>query len=92
MPRLDIYGGVKHDRRYHRNGDLDPYDDPTGRVLGGLFFSVWQRQGSDGLPLLLVGGGADFETALRTGVRLPSAGRVFLKASVNLHAPRWSSQ
>ncbi len=82
MPALDVYGGVKHDRRFHRNGDLDPFDDPTGRAIGGVFVSAWRRLDAAGLPRIVVGGGGDFETALRTGVRLPGGGRAFVRADV----------
>lgn len=88
MPVVDVYGGVKHDRRFHREGDLQPYDDPTGRALGGVFVAAWRWLDAGGLPRIVVGGGADFETALRTGVRLPSAGRVLLRAVVDVSKSR----
>lgn len=84
MPVVDLFGGVKHDRRLHRFGDLDPFDDPTGRVIGGAFVSAWRSRGDDGRPRITVGAGVDFETALRTGVRLPSAGRAFIRTQVDL--------
>lgn len=84
VPIVDLYGGVKHDRRFHRHGDLQPYDDPTGRALGGLFVAAWRWRGRDGAPWGTIGGGVDVETALRSGVRLPSAGRAFLRAAFDL--------
>lgn len=84
MPIVDVHGGVKHDRRFHRTADIEPYDDPTGRVLGGVFVAAWRHRDGEGVPVVVVGAGADFETALRTGVRLPSAARAFARASFDL--------
>ncbi len=84
VPLVDVFAGVRHDRRLHRAGDLQPYDDPTGRLLGGAFVGVWRWRGADGAPRLGVRGGADFEAALRSGVRLPSAGRILVLADFDV--------
>jgi len=84
MPVIDVDAGIKHDRRLHRAGDLQPYDDPTGRVGAGVFVAVWRFRDSDGVPRVVVGGRAEFETALRAGIRLPSAARVLLRAYLDV--------
>jgi hypothetical protein len=83
-PLVDVFGGIRHDRRFHRAGDLAPYDDPTGRVFGGLTVGVWYWRDSDGAPRLAVRAGAEFETALRSGVRLPSTGRIFVVGDIDV--------
>jgi hypothetical protein len=83
-PIVEVFGGVRHDRRFHRAGDLQPYDDPTGRLFGGVVVGAWRWRRADGAPRLVVQAGGDFETALRAGMRLPSTGRIFVLAVVDL--------
>lgn len=73
---LRAYAGIRHDQRFHRAGDLSTFNDPTGRWVAGAFAAPLRfgSRGSarDGPPVLTIGAGFDFETALRTTDRLPS--------------------
>lgn len=77
-PLLRASVGLRHDERFHRKGDLQPFNDPTGRI----FFSVGLH------PLryeaFSAGGGFEFETALRGKNRLPSGYRIVLDAALDL--------
>jgi hypothetical protein len=83
-PLVQAFAGVRHDRRFHRGGDLQSYDDPTGRLFGGVVVGTWRWRRADGAPRCVVEAGADFETALRAGTRLPSTGRIFVLAAVDV--------
>jgi len=89
LPLLHVYGGLRHDQRFRRDGDLERFNDPTGRVYFGFDaypFRVSGGAGSHGgRPLLTVGGGFAFDTALVTTERLPSGYRVFASGVVDLN-------
>ena len=38
------FAGVQHNQRFHRAGDLQGFDDPTGRVVGGIYVTPWQHR------------------------------------------------
>ena len=78
------YVGIKHDQRLHRAGDLSGFDDPTGRLEGGLFVTPWRLTNAHGERVMAAGAGVDGEAAVRGGERLPSGFRVFLRADVDL--------
>jgi hypothetical protein len=80
--------GVQHDQRLHRAGDLQGFDDPTGRIEGGVFVTPWRLINARGEPVMAIGGGADMNAALRGGERLPSGFRVLLRAEVDLRHAR----
>jgi hypothetical protein len=87
-PLFHIYGGVKHDQRFHRSGDLADFEDPSGRVLFGFGVNPVRladaRTDGSGDTWLTVGGGFEFEGALRETHRLPSGVRLTLSASVDV--------
>ncbi len=83
MPLVRIHGGVKHDQRFRRDGDLADFNDPTGRVSFG--FDVQPLRIARGARTLLsVGGGFLMEAALRTTDRLPSGYAASVGATINL--------
>jgi len=86
-PIVSAWLGIRHDQRLHRAGDLGGFDDPTGRIFCGLTVNPVR------LPArgMTVGGGFEFERALRGAVRLPSGTRVAVTASVDLRRPRKTS-
>jgi hypothetical protein len=77
-PIVDIHGGVKHDQRFHRAGDLAGFRDPTGRVVFGA--SVYPLR----VAWLSIGGGVDFERAMPGTDRLPSGFRAALSGRLDL--------
>jgi hypothetical protein len=79
------YVGVQHNQRLHRAGDLQRFDDPTGRVVGGIYVTPWQRRNVRGQRVMAAGGGMDIETAIRRGERLPAGFRVLVRAEVDVH-------
>jgi hypothetical protein len=87
-PMVRLYGGFRHDQRYHRDGDLAGFKDPTGRIfyLAEIFPVRLASPTRSGTPstLLSFGGGFGFETALRTRQRLPSGYRAYVSARLNL--------
>jgi hypothetical protein len=87
LPLLRVAGGLTHDQRFRRDGDLEPYNDPTGRVYFAFDVHPLQfKRGSDrsGAPVLTIGGGFQFETALVTTERLPSGYKVFASGRFDL--------
>jgi hypothetical protein len=88
MAIVQAYGGVRHDQRFHRAGDLSTFNDPTGRwFLGSVVNLLRVRDpGSNSARqmLLTIGCGVDYETALRTTYRLPSGFEVLVRGNVNL--------
>ena len=87
-PLVHIYAGVKHDQRYHRAGDLEGFDDPTGRIFFGFDVNpirvTDRRTEGSGNTLFTFGGGFAFEGALRETNRLPSGFRVGLSGNLDL--------
>jgi hypothetical protein len=87
-PLVHIYAGVKHDQRFHRAGDLAGFDDPTGRIFFGFGVNpirvTDRRTEGSGNALFTLGGGFEFEGAVRQTNRLPSGFRVVLCGSVDL--------
>jgi hypothetical protein len=82
-PLVHIYGGVKHDQRFRRDGDLADFNDPTGRVYFG--FDVQPLRVRTGThSIMTVGGGFLMEAALRTTDRLPSGYGVHVGATIDL--------
>lgn len=77
-PLLRASVGIRHDERFHRAGDLQPFNDPTGRVFFGFALHPL-RAGA-----VSAGGGFEFEGALRGAHRLPSGYRVFAEGTVDL--------
>jgi hypothetical protein len=77
-PIVEVHGGLKHDQRFHRAGDLAGFRDPTGRVAFG----------AAGYPIrvawLSVGAGVDYERALPGTDRLPSGFRTLLGGRIDL--------
>jgi hypothetical protein len=91
MPILQAYVGVRHDQRFHRAGDLSGFDDPTGRVIGGIAINpvriaARRRHEHGSATFVAIGGGFDWERALRGAVQLPSGFRVTLRADVDVTA------
>ena len=78
------FAGVQHNQRLHRAGDLEGFDDPTGRVVGGIYVTPWRLRNARGEPVVTAGGGIDGEAAIRGGERLPAGFRVRLRAEVDL--------
>lgn len=88
MPVVQAYGGVRHDQRFHRAGDLAGFNDPTGRwffgsVLMPLRVPDNAGEGRDGV-LFTFGGGFEFETALRATDRLPSGLKILIRGDLDL--------
>jgi hypothetical protein len=87
-PLVHIYAGVRHDQRFHRAGDLAGFDDPTGRIFFGFGVNpirvTDRRAEGSGNTLLTLGGGFEFEGAVRQTNRLPSGFRVVLSGNVDL--------
>jgi hypothetical protein len=87
-PLVHIYAGVKHDQRFHRAGDLAGFDDPTGRIFFGFGVNpirvTDRRTEGSGNALFTLGGGFEFEGAVRQTNRLPSGFRVVLSGRVDL--------
>jgi hypothetical protein len=87
-PLVHIYAGIKHDQRFHRAGDLAGFDDPTGRIVFGFGVNpirvTDRRTEGSGNALFTLGGGFEFEGAVRQTNRLPSGFRVVLSGSVDL--------
>ena len=78
MPVVRVYGGVRHDQRFHRSGDLSSFNDPTARwVFGAVFMPLRVAPVS-------VGGGFEFETAMRSTDRLPSGLKFVIRADLDL--------
>ena len=82
-PIANAWLGILHDQRFHRAGDLSGFDDPTGRLFGGVTLTPI-RLTAHGLSF---GGGVEFERALDSQVRLPSGVRAWLGAGVDLRRP-----
>ena len=89
-PLVHIYVGAKHDQRFHRSGDLEPFDDPTGRVYFGFDVTpirvTNRRAEGSGRTVFTLGGGFEFEGAIRTTNRLPSGFKLALTGNLNLLA------
>jgi hypothetical protein len=86
-PLVHAWVGVRHDQRFHRAGDLSAFDDPTGRLIFGLMVNpirVADPHASDGNVLLTIGGGFQFEGALRGPNRLPSGFGLSVSATLDL--------
>ncbi len=87
-PLVHAYVGVRHDQRFHRAGDLSAFDDPTGRLFFGFTVSpirVADPQASgSGNALLTIGGGFEYEGALRGPSRLPSGFGLSVGATLDL--------
>jgi hypothetical protein len=87
-PLVQSYVGIRHDQRFHRAGDLSPYDDPTGRLFFGFVVTpirVHDPLGEGGgNTLLTVGGGFEFEGAVRGPTSLPSGYRIQTGVNVDL--------
>lgn len=81
-PIVSAWIGVRHDQRFHRAGDLGGFDDPTGRIVGGLTVNPIHRAAHG----LTVGAGVEFESALRGPTRLPSGVRLAVTAGVHLRS------
>ena len=77
-PLLRASVGIRHDERFHRAGDLQPFNDPTGRVFFG--FAPHPVRAA----AVSAGGGFEFEGAWRGAHRLPSGYRVFAESTVDL--------
>ena len=87
-PLVHIYVGAKHDQRFHRSGELEPFEDPTGRVFFGADVNPIRvtrpRDGSREAALFTLGGGFAFEGAIRTTDRLPSGFTFAVSGRLNL--------
>jgi len=87
-PLVDAHVGLRHDQRFHRAGDLSEFDDPTGRLIFGFMVNpirlTDRSTGGIGNTRLTVGGGFEFEGALRGPTRLPSGFRVVLAGRLDL--------
>jgi hypothetical protein len=87
-PLVKSYVGIRHDQRFHRAGDLSEYDDPTGRLFFGFVVTPVRvsdpRGEGSGNTLLTVGGGFEFEGAVRGPTRLPSGFKIFAIANLDL--------
>lgn len=77
-PLLRASVGIRHDERFHRTGDLQPFNDPTGRVFFGFALHPVRA------AAVSAGGGFEFEGALRGAHRLPSGYRVFVESTMDL--------
>ena len=77
-PLVDVHGGLKHDQRFHRAGDLAGFRDPTGRMMFGA--SVYPIR----VAWFSVGGGVDFERAMPGTDRLPSGLRTALAGRLDI--------
>ena len=91
MPILQGYAGLRHDQRYHRAGDLSGFDDPTGRVVAGVITSpirIGDRGARErpGATIVAIGGGFEWQRALRGAVQLPSGYEAMLRADVDVAA------
>ena len=87
-PLVHAYVGVRHDQRFHRAGDLSAFDDPTGRLFFGFAVNPIRladpaARGS-GNTILTIGGGFEYEGALRGPNRLPSGFRLLGGANLDL--------
>ena len=77
-PLLRASVGLRHDERFHRTGDLQPFADPTGRVFFDTAFHPVRTHG------VSVGASFAFEGALRGDYRLPSGYRLALESTADL--------
>jgi len=85
-PLFHIFAGLRHDQRLHRAGDLEPFSDPTGRVIFGfdvIPIRVLHRD-SASRGVLALGGTFRFEGALRQMNRLPSGYHAAIVANLDL--------
>ncbi len=78
MPVVHAYGGVRHDQRFHRYGDLSSFNDPTARWVFGAVLMPLQ------VAPVSFGGGFEFETAMRPSDRLPSGLKFVIRADLDL--------
>ena len=85
---IRAFVGIQHNQRLHRAGDLQGFDDPTGRIVGGIQVTPWQRRNVRGESVMTAGGGMDVEAAIRGGERLPAGFRVLLRAEVDVRRAR----
>jgi hypothetical protein len=83
-PIVSAFVGVQHNQRLHRAGDLQGFDDPTGRVVGGIDVTPWQLRNIRGERVMTVGGAMDVEAAIRGGERLPAGLRLSLRVELDL--------
>jgi hypothetical protein len=87
-PLVHAYVGVRHDQRFHRAGDLSAFDDPTGRLFFGFAVNPVRvadpTAGGSGNTMLTIGGGFEYEGALRGPNRLPSGFKLFGGANLDL--------
>jgi hypothetical protein len=89
MPVVRAWAGVRHDQRFHRAGDLAAFDDPTGRLFFGAVVNAIRIAGRSakergGSTLFAIGGGFEWERALRGANQLPSGFRAMLSADLDL--------
>ncbi len=77
-PLLRASVGIRHDERFHRAGDLQPFNDPTGRVFFSFTLHPVRTRA------ISAGGGFEFEGALRGAHRLPSGYQLFAEATLDL--------
>jgi hypothetical protein len=77
-PLLRASVGIRHDERFHRTGDLQPFNDPTGRVFFGISLRPVRAR------VISAGGAFEFEGALRGDHRLPSIYRASIDTVVDL--------
>lgn len=78
MPIVQAYGGIRHDQRFHRAGDLASFNDPTARWFIGAVVSPFR------LGPVSLGAGFDFETAVRATDRLPSGLKFAIRGDLDL--------
>jgi hypothetical protein len=86
-PLVNVFVGARHNQRFHRAGDLSPFNDPTGRLVFGFEVNpirVTDGNTTDRRTWFTVGGGVEFDGAIRATDRLPSGFRAVLVAKVDL--------
>jgi hypothetical protein len=82
-----LFATAKHDQRFHRAGDLDGFNDPTGRIVLGCDLypiRLIDERPQDARTWFNAGGGFEYEAAIRSTDRLPSGWKAMLVAHVDL--------